>query len=188
LHSPPPADNSRRPPPPISVVVVADFDTKSNEDDEEEEDDDEKTAESVAKSANKAKPHRKARILLLSEKERESACVNEYATRILFTPTPSLKEKRRKRPFDERVMTIEKIRIHVLILNLPQPLLRALRQSRTRSSRVRYSHRRRRRSSSCRHFLEQQQPQQKGFEGEKFVMLSIFRRNIIFSLSSAFSW
>jgi hypothetical protein len=99
-----------------------------------------------------------------------------------------LKEKRRKRPFDERVMTIEKIRIHVLILNLPQPLLRALRQSRTRSSRVRYSHRRRRRSSSCRHFLEQQQPQQKGFEGEKFVMLSIFRRNIIFSLSSAFSW
>jgi hypothetical protein len=103
LHSPPPADNSRRPPPPISVVVVADFDTKSNEDDDEEEDDDEKTAESVAKSANKAKPHRKERILLLSEKERESACVNEYATRILFTPTPSLKEKRRKRPFDERV-------------------------------------------------------------------------------------
>jgi len=61
LHSPPPADNSRRPPPP-AVVVVADFDTKSNEEEEEDEDD-EKTAESVAKSANKAKPHRKARIL-----------------------------------------------------------------------------------------------------------------------------
>ena len=85
------------------------------------------------------------------------------------------------------MMTIEKIRIHMIIINLPQPLLRALRQSRTRSSRVRYSHRRRRRSSSCRHFLEQQQPQQKGFEGEeKFVMLFL-GRNIIFSLSSAFS-
>ena len=91
------------------------------------------------------------------ERERERERVNEYATRILFTPTPSLKEKRRKRPFDERVKTIEKNRIHVIIINLPQPLLRALRQSRTRSSRVRYSHRRRRRSSSC-HFLKQQQP------------------------------
>ena len=103
-------------------------------------------------------------------------CVNEYATRILFTPTPSLKEKRRKRPFDERVMTIEKIRIHVRILNLPQPLLRALRQSRTRSSRVRYSHRRRR-SSSC-HFLEQQQPQQKGLRGK--VCDAIFRKDYYF--------
>jgi hypothetical protein len=87
-----------------------------------------------------------------------------------------LKEKRRKRPFDERVMTIEKIRIHVLILNLPQPLLRALRQSRTRSSRVRYSHRRRR-SSSC-HFLEQQQPQQKGLRGK--VCDAIFRKEYYF--------
>ena len=98
------------------------------------------------------------------ERERECVCVcvNEYATRILFTPTPSLKEKRRKRPFEDKrrmMMTIEKIRIHMIIINLPQPLLRALRQSRTRSSRVRYSHRRRR-SSSC-HFLEQQQPRQK---------------------------
>jgi len=98
-----------------------------------------------------------------------------------------LKEKRRKRPFDERVMTIEKIRIHVLILNVPQPLLRALRQSRTRSSRVRYSHRRRRRrSSSCRHFLEQQQPQQKGFEGEKFVMLFLGKEYYFFSLLCLF--
>jgi heme/copper-type cytochrome/quinol oxidase subunit 3 len=83
-------------------------------------------------------------------------------------------------------MTIEKIRIHVLILNVPQPLLRALRQSRTRSSRVRYSHRRRRRSSSCRHFLEQQQPQQKGFEGEKFVMLFLGKEYYFFSLLCLF--
>ena len=42
-------------------------------------------------------------------------CVNEYATQIIFTPTPSFKEKGRKRPFDEDDWTdddtIEKIRI-----------------------------------------------------------------------------
>ena len=97
---------------------------------------------------------------------------------------PSLKEKRRKRPFEDKrrmMMTIEKIRIHTIIINLPQPLLRALRQSRTRSSRVRYSHRRRR-SSSC-HFLEQQQPRQKREgkdSGEKFVMMLFLGRNILF--------
>ena len=63
LHSPAPADNSRRLPSPIGFASAAEFDAKSN--DEVEEEEEEKTAESVAKSANKARPQRNARALLL---------------------------------------------------------------------------------------------------------------------------